>query len=155
VKLTRGPFVLTLIDDPTYTTNSVDNAHKYDREYCFEKEYQPSSKYGLFCHGPVGTTRSCILLAGGGGTRVHVHSVVAVNCSCFVGVGDMLCSMWVMCCPISSPMRHTTGGRLCWRLGNSAIGSPLKSETESGSGRSGLRKPTAKCWLSFLNGHMF
>jgi hypothetical protein len=95
VELTCGPFALTLLDEPTYTTGSADNERQYDREYCFAKEYRPVSKYGLVCRDLEGGTHSCVLLAGGGASRVNEHSAVVVNRSCFVGVGDMLCSLLV------------------------------------------------------------
>jgi hypothetical protein len=93
VELTSGSFVLNLLDDPTYTPDSADNVRRYDREYCFVEEYRPVSKYGLVCRQSEGATHSCILLAGGGASRVHEHSAVIVHSSCFVGVGDMLCSL--------------------------------------------------------------
>jgi hypothetical protein len=93
VELASGSFVVTLLDDPTYTPGSADNVRRYDREYCLVQEYRPVSQYGLACRQSDGTTHTCILLAGGGASRVHEHSAVIVNGSCFVGVGDMLCSL--------------------------------------------------------------
>jgi hypothetical protein len=93
VELACRQFALTLLDDSTYTARSADNVQQYDREYCLVKEYRPVSKYGLVCREPEGATHSCILLAGGGVSRVHEHSAVVVNGSCFVGVGNMLCSL--------------------------------------------------------------
>jgi hypothetical protein len=93
VELKSGPFVLTLLDDQTYTSGSADNARTYDREYCFIQEYQPVSQYGLVCQGPEGETKSCILLAGGGATCVHQHSAIVLNGFCHVAVGDMICSL--------------------------------------------------------------
>ena len=93
MELASGSFVVTLLDDPTYTPGSADNVRRYDREYCFVQEYRPVSQYGLTCRQSDGTTHTCILLAGGGASRVHDHSAVIVNGSCFVGVGDMLCSL--------------------------------------------------------------
>ncbi len=93
VELASGSCVVTLLDDPTYTPGSADNVRRYDREYCLVKEYRPVSQYGLVCRHSDGTTHSCILLAGGGASRVHDHSAVIVNGACFVGVGDMLCSL--------------------------------------------------------------
>ena len=95
MELACGQFGLTLFDDQTYTTDSADNSRRYDREYHFVKEYRPVSNYGLVCVTPEGVTHSCILLAGGGASRVHENSAVVVNGSCFVGVGDMLCSLSV------------------------------------------------------------
>ncbi|MBL8821748.1 MAG: hypothetical protein JNJ77_04100 [Planctomycetia bacterium] len=88
-----GDVSLTLFDDPTYTQGSADNVHQYEHEYCFVTEYQPTSKHGLICKHVTGSTHSCILLAGSGATGVHKHSAVIVNGSCFIGVGDMLCSL--------------------------------------------------------------
>jgi len=93
VKLTSGRFELTLSDDPTYTVGSADNVQRYDHEYCFVKEYAPVSRYGVICRESGKTTHSCILLAGGGASRVHDHTAVLLHRACFVGVGDMLCSL--------------------------------------------------------------
>jgi hypothetical protein len=93
VDITSGPFALTMLDDPTYIAGSADNVQTYDREFCFEMEYQPVSKYGLVCRDRDGPTHSCVLLAGGGASSVNEHSAVVVNNSCFVGLGDMLCSL--------------------------------------------------------------
>lgn len=93
MELSSGCFAVTLLDDPTYTPGSADNARQYDREYCLVEGYRPVSQYGLVCRQLEGTTHSCILLVGGGASRVHDHSAVIVNGACFVGVGDMLCSL--------------------------------------------------------------
>jgi hypothetical protein len=95
VELAFGSFALTLFDDLNYTPDSVDNERQYDREYCFVEEYRPVSQYGVVCTPSEGTRRSCILLAGGGASRVHDHSAVIVGSECFIGVGDMLCSLWL------------------------------------------------------------
>jgi hypothetical protein len=95
VELNQGPYILTLHDDPLYTAGSADNVERYDREYCFSKENRASSKCGMICQRPDGTTDSCILLGGGGASGVHDHSAVVVKDSCFVGVGDMLCALFL------------------------------------------------------------
>jgi len=77
--LTYREFVLTLRDDPTYTPGSADNAQQYDREYCLVKEYRVVSKYGLVCRERNGAIHTCILLAAGGGSRVHEHSAELVQ----------------------------------------------------------------------------
>jgi hypothetical protein len=83
-----------LFDDPAYSPGSADNARQYDREYSFvEHGYRPASQYGLFCKQLGETTRSCILLPGGGFSRVHERSAVVVDNSCYIGVGNMLCSL--------------------------------------------------------------
>jgi hypothetical protein len=93
VELVSGTFAVTLLDDPTYLPGSADNVRQYDREYCLVKEYRPASQYGVVCRQSERATHSCILLAGSGASRVHDHSAVIVNGTCFIGVGDMLCSL--------------------------------------------------------------
>lgn len=93
MELASGSFLVTLLDDPKYTPGSADNVRRYDREYCLVEEYRAVSLYGLVCRQSDGTTHSCILLAGGGASRVQEHSAVVVNGSCVVGVGDMLCCL--------------------------------------------------------------
>lgn len=93
MELASGSFVVTLLDDLTYSPGSADNVRQYAREYSLVEEHRPVSQYGLSCRQRDGTTHSCILLAVGGASRVHEHSAVIVNESCFVGVGDMLCSL--------------------------------------------------------------
>jgi len=93
VELESGSFALTVLDDLTYTPGSADNVRQYDREYCLVEEYRPVSQYGLLCRDMTGATHSCIFLAGGGAIRVHDHSAVIVNGSCFIGIGDMLCCL--------------------------------------------------------------
>jgi hypothetical protein len=93
VEWTSGRFALSLHDNPTFTSVSEDNARKYDREYNFVGEGRPVSKYGMACREPDGANYSCMLLAGGGASRVNEHSAVVVNSSCYVGVGDTICSL--------------------------------------------------------------
>jgi hypothetical protein len=93
VELDSGSFVLTLFDDPTYTPGSADNIRQYDREYCLVEGYRAVSQYGVLCRNKEVRTHSCILLAGGGASRVHDHSAVILKGTCFVGVGDMLCCL--------------------------------------------------------------
>lgn len=93
MELTSNSFSLTLFDDPSYSPGSADNERRYDREFCFVRKYRPVSQYGVVCNPSEGTPRTCILLAGGGGSRVNDHSAVIVGSACFVGVGDTLCSL--------------------------------------------------------------
>lgn len=88
-----GPFVLTLLDDPTYSPGSADNLRAYGREYSFSEKYQPNSKYGVSCQRRDESTHSCILLAAAGATRVNSKSAVIVGEHCFVAIGDTICSL--------------------------------------------------------------
>jgi hypothetical protein len=93
VELASGSFAVTLLDDPMYTPGSADNVQRYDREYRLFESCRPVSQYGVVCRQSEGAVHSCILLAGGGASRVHDHSAAIVYGACFIGVGDMLCSL--------------------------------------------------------------
>jgi hypothetical protein len=88
-----GHFVLTLLDNPTYSPESADNLRAYDHEYSFAENYHPSSTYGVVCRGSLQQESSCALLAAGGATRVNRNSAVIVGERCFVGIGDSICSL--------------------------------------------------------------
>jgi hypothetical protein len=77
---------IELADEPTYSPRSVDNARRFGAEYLFGKETSYSSK----CSITVGS-KSCVLLASGGGTKVHARSGVALFSHLFVVIGDQLC----------------------------------------------------------------
>ena len=84
----------SLVNEPMYKPGSADNVRSYAREYnVTDAEYQPCSRHGLVL-GECGFVRqSCILLAARGATSVHEHSIAIVDNTCFVAVGDTLCSL--------------------------------------------------------------
>src|SRR4051794_24440645 len=87
-------YALELVNEATYTPGSADNVRSYAREYDFTgAAYRPSSRHGLVLREGGIVRRSCILLAGGGASGVHEHSVAVVDDTCFVAVGDTLCSL--------------------------------------------------------------
>ena len=91
-----GHHELELMDDPTYTVGSADNVRSYTSEYDFtdaSSSYRPSSQHGLLLREEGIVAQSCILIADGGASAVHEHSVVIVGSTCFVAVGDTLCSL--------------------------------------------------------------
>jgi hypothetical protein len=89
-----GKYELELIDEPLHSPGSADNVRSYLREYNFnDAEYRPTSRHGLVLREGGDLKESCILLAGGGASGVHEHSVVTVGDTCFVAVGDTLCSL--------------------------------------------------------------
>src|ERR1700730_11235427 len=80
---------LELINEPTYTPGSADNVRSYAREYDFtDAAYRPSSRHGLVLREGGVVRQSCILLAGGGASGVHEHSIAIVDNTCFVAVGE-------------------------------------------------------------------
>jgi hypothetical protein len=89
-----GNYDLDLIDEPTYTPGSADNVRSYGREYDFtDAAYRPSSRHGVLLREDGVVRQSCILLAGGGASGVHEHSIAIVDKTCFLAVGDTLCSL--------------------------------------------------------------
>jgi hypothetical protein len=89
-----GGYEIELIDEPTYSPGSADNVRSYSREYDFtDSAYRPSSRHGLVLREDGIVRRSCILLAGGGSSGVHEHSVVLASGACFAAVGDTLCAL--------------------------------------------------------------
>src|SRR5436190_16245935 len=89
-----GNYALDLIDEPTYTPGSADTIRSYAREYDFtDAESGPSSRHGLILREDDVVRQSCILLAGGGASGVHEHSIAIVDKTCFLAVGDTLCSL--------------------------------------------------------------
>lgn len=89
-----GKYGLELIDEPLYSPGSADNVRSYRREHNFnDAEYRPTSRHGLVLREGGNLRESCILLAGGGASGVHEHSAVTLGDTCFVAVGDTLCSL--------------------------------------------------------------
>ena len=89
-----GKYELELIDEPTYTPGSTNNVRSYSIEYDFaHAESRPNSRHGLLLHVYGTLHQSCILFAGGGASGIHEHSAVIVGDTCFVAVGDMICSL--------------------------------------------------------------
>jgi hypothetical protein len=89
-----GKYELELINEPTYTPGSADNIRPYSCEHNLtDAAYQLSSRHGLVVREGGVIRQSCILLAGGGSSGVHGHSVVIVGDTCFVAVGNTLCSL--------------------------------------------------------------
>jgi hypothetical protein len=89
-----GKYDLDLMNEPTCTPGSADNVRSYAREYDFsDAASRPSSRHGLVLREDGVVRQSCILLAGGGASGVHEHSIAIVDHTCFLAVGDTLCSL--------------------------------------------------------------
>ncbi len=84
-----GTYEVELIDEPWYTIGSAANARDYNREYLFCEEH-PSSKHGVICRQGNSNRGSAVLLAGGGATGIHDHSLLALTQHVYVAVGDQV-----------------------------------------------------------------
>ncbi|MGS5086238.1 hypothetical protein ACVC7V_06985 [Hydrogenophaga sp. A37] len=77
---------LLLVDEPSYTFGSQDNAHSYSAEFNLAKESHPTSIHGLFLDG----MPHLVIGAAGGCSGVHTHSLSVVAARAYVAVGDQV-----------------------------------------------------------------
>jgi hypothetical protein len=92
--VTAGEYDLELIDEPVSIPPSAHDVASYYIEYYFNhRGGRPSSRHGLVLRDGGVVRQSCLVLAGGGPTTVHEHSMAIVGAACFVAVGDTLCSL--------------------------------------------------------------
>lgn len=105
--LTMRTLVLTcdldkvkIIDEPTYTFGSVDNARRYKYEIPLLSDQRPTSIHGVLLNDePI-----VVFGAGGGGSTVHEHSGLVLDSKLYLAVGDRI----VCFVPL--------GQRLAWSL---------------------------------------
>lgn len=83
---------LTLINEDCYKPRSVDNIRTYSNEYVLG-DGRPSSTHGVWCQQGEKILGSAVLLAGGGASGVHEHSMLALDSRVFVAVGDQVASL--------------------------------------------------------------
>jgi len=77
---------LSLVDEPTYTFGSQDNANTYRAELNLAKESRPTSIHGLFLDG----RPHLVIGAAGGCSGVHAHSLAVVAGRAYFAVGDQI-----------------------------------------------------------------
>lgn len=77
---------ITLRNEPSYTFGSVDNDRSYPNEWLIEQEYRPSSIHGVF----LDDKPFAVIGAGGGGTGIHDHSLLLLEESAYIAVGDQI-----------------------------------------------------------------
>ena len=85
-------YTVLLIDETNYSLNSVYNSRSYSSEYLFTDNQENSSKHGLLVQDKSGNNYNCILIADGA-SLVHENSLVIVDDSCFVAVGDHIAAL--------------------------------------------------------------
>ena len=77
---------ITLRDEPSYAFGSVDNERSYPNEWLIEKEYRPSSNHGVL----LGGEPFAVIGAGGGASGIHRHSLLQIEDSAYIAVGDQI-----------------------------------------------------------------
>ena len=86
-EITVNRYNVSLLDEPTYTSESSDNIRSYDMELGGNKQYLSSSIHGLIV-GNINHPISSVVLHGDGrATGIHEHSLASCNDICYVAVG--------------------------------------------------------------------
>jgi hypothetical protein len=83
---------VSLVNEPTYTFGSADNARRYDAEFAFDRD-RPSSIHGVCVEG----RWRGVFGGSGGATGVHAHSAVARAGKLYLGV-----SRYVACVDLAT-----------------------------------------------------
>jgi hypothetical protein len=80
---------LHVVNEPTYTLGSSDNARKYPVEKNLSPMDRPSSIHGLLLNG----APLAVLANSGGASGVHEHSVFFFQGSLYLALGDSVVSL--------------------------------------------------------------
>ena len=95
MQIQDGPYVLELINEPTFTPGSADNARSYTHELVFAEPGVSTSRHGIVCRVSNRELGSAIILTGGGASGVHASSMIARRRRCYVAVGDHVVCMQI------------------------------------------------------------
>jgi len=97
MRVTYKDYSIDIIDDETYTLNSVDNLMTYQLEYFegegYEDRFYPTSKHGIRVNQNDKEIRSAIICEIGGATKIHENSFVIKNDSIFICCCDKVYSL--------------------------------------------------------------
>ncbi|MBB3239723.1 hypothetical protein FHW68_001214 [Pseudomonas sp. Tn43] len=75
--------LITIVDEPTYSFNSTDNAQPYALDVLLTDE-SITSIHGVKLNGD----SILVVGAGGGGTAIHKHSALVLDHKLYLAVGD-------------------------------------------------------------------
>ncbi len=89
MQLTLDHRAIVLVDEPTYTFGSVDNARLYPFAKNLAHPDRPSSIHGVLLSSEL----LAVLGASGGATGVHEQSALLIDNHLFVAVGDSVACM--------------------------------------------------------------
>ncbi len=82
---------IRILDEPTYTLESADNARKYEYESRLGSgKYRPTSAHGVAAIANDEVIASHLFVAPGGASGVHDKSAVVVEDRCILAVGPYL-----------------------------------------------------------------
>ncbi len=88
-------YKVSLIDEPSYSQNSMDNARGYKTELCRHGAYRPCCAHGVIVGEIESPETSAIILGTGGVTGVHKNSIAHTENICFVAAGDSVFALEV------------------------------------------------------------
>jgi hypothetical protein len=86
-------FTIEVINDESYTHESVDNISSYNIEYGDGDSYNSSSKHGIRISKDGQEISSSIIYEVGGSTTIHERSYLIKNDSIFICCGSMIYSL--------------------------------------------------------------
>jgi hypothetical protein len=95
MQIQDGSYVLELLNEPTFVPGAADNFRSYAHEYVLVDVSIVTSRHGLSCHSNERVLGSAVMLAGGGASGVHPHSMIARRRRCYVAVGDHVLCMQI------------------------------------------------------------
>lgn len=93
MKALINDYVVTIIDEPTYSRNSTDNYRTYQNDYISDNERWHSAALGIIVGDIVDPDFSSILLGVGGATHANEKSFVFRDDTLFLVCGDSLFSL--------------------------------------------------------------
>ncbi|MBL9085921.1 MAG: hypothetical protein JNM10_02160 [Planctomycetia bacterium] len=93
MRWTHGPYVLEVIDEPTFTFGSADNVRGYAVELRLEPDGEPTVVRGVTCTEDGVVRGSVVVGARGGGVGIDPRTVACVADRCVVAVGDRVAAL--------------------------------------------------------------
>lgn len=94
LKLKSDNCEIVVRNESLYTPKSADNKFVFDKEFFLtDEEGYVASKHSIIVTCPDGKKHSCVLIAGGGGTRVQENSALVDGEKLLVAVGNYVCAL--------------------------------------------------------------
>jgi len=88
-------YKISLIDEPAYGQNPMDNARVYRSDLCRHNAYEPCCAHGVIVDDIESPETSTIILGTGGATGVHKNSIAHTQNICFIAAGDSVFALKV------------------------------------------------------------
>ena len=89
-------YKISLIDEPSYSQDSMEAVRGYRSELCRHDAYDPCCAHGVIVGDIESPETSTIILGTGGATGVHKNSIAHTEKICFVAAGDSVFALEVI-----------------------------------------------------------